>query len=259
MNGDQKTQAPETETEWLHRTANNPPSLSEPSQPQAAIPPIQPRKEPIVQPQQQIVQPAAVNIAPSTTVAPALNQAVEEGPLVFDETSAEGGFYNPDPPRPGSALVIEPEAIEWVSSGEDLQAKSAGWRIKMTLLSVVAGIVIYAFTRDIFSSGAIVAVGILFGMLGARKPPSLSYRVDKNGITIGPKLYSYREFRAFSIAEDHGAQSINLAPLKRFYPMLAIHYDLSRRDEIVDVLGQHLPLEEHRRDAFDSIINSIRF
>lgn len=261
MNGDQKPQAPETETEWLHKTADNPPSLSEPSQPQVTIAPAQPPQAAVAAP----IQPAAVAplAAPSTPEKPQ-EESIAEDPDDGDDPEEVIGFYHPD----SEALYAESlgiaspkpdKAIEWVSSGDELQARSSAWRIRMILLSVVAAAIIYAITRDVVSSGAVVIAGILFGFLGARKPPAIQYKLDSHGFSIGPRVYSYREFRAFSVADDIVPPSINIVPLKRFSPMLSIHFDVQHHDEIVDILAQHLPLEEHRHDAFDSIITRIKF
>ena len=235
---------------------DQPPSLSEPTQPPAVIPPVPPRKTSTDLPSQPL--PAATAHATEPVAQASDSLAAFNTPASVSDVPVEDGFYKSD-----QDVYEQPQedlgAVEWVSSGEELQSRSATWRVKMSLLSAVAGVVVYALTRDLISSGAVVFVGVIFGLMGARKPPALSYRIDRNGITVGEKAYSYREFRAFSLVDNNGSQSINLMPLKRFLPVLAVHYDLQRRAEITDILGQHLPLEEHRRDAFDSIITLIKF
>jgi hypothetical protein len=250
MNGEQKPQGSDAQPEWQNKPADNPPSLSEPAQRPVAIPPIEPRD---------VITPTP---SPSALPQPA---SLPMGPA---EELASQGFYHADdgddadfdsPEVFSQSDTSSDVVIDWVSSGDQLQSRSAAWRIRMSLISIMAGAVIYLITRDYVSSGSVVVVGLLFGILGSRKPPALQYKLDKHGIAIGQRPYSYAEFRAFSISEDPQSPSINFVPLKRFAPMLSVHYEPQQADAIVDLIAQHLPMEEHHHDAFDSIINRVKF
>lgn len=252
MNGDQKTTTPESE--WQHKPVDTPASLSEPSQ-RRSVPTL------VESSQSRDATKAPEGTQPIGAIdhSPASSGFEAEG--VDDEN-----FYHPEDDAslevaatPDAPPATSEKAVEWISSGDELRLRASAWRIRMTLLSLGAAAIIYGVTRDIVSAGSVGVVGLLFGLLGSRKPPSLAYTLDNRGITIGQKHYTYDEFRAFTVTDDTMPPSINLVPLKRFLPLLAVHYDPKRRDEIVDILAAHLPLEVYKRDAIDSIINKVKF
>ena len=230
---------------------DNPPSLSEPTQRRTAIPPS---------PMVAKYAPGSTDHTATVNVPTATSSPLQTvlSPPVTDEVTAlqdSNGLYDPIADDNSIADV----AIEWVSSGDDIQARSAAWRVRMTVVSLIAGVLIYIITRDYVSTGSVVLVGTLFGFMGARKAPALHYRLDRSGLFIGQHLYTYSEFRAFSVSDDPQVPSINIVPLKRFLPLLSVYYDVQQRDKIVEVLAAHLPMEAPRHDAFDSIINRIKF
>lgn len=230
-------------------TPDNPPSLSEPPQRRAVIPPVPARQqEPVIYNRTSGTIPAGVGTEPDR-----------------DQVPATDHFYHPDDDstqfdaQPDKDPSTPDEAVEWISSGDELQSRSSTWLMRMLAVSAVAGAVVFLITRDLVSTGSVVIVGLLFGFLGARKPPALQYRIDRHGIVIGRKQYRYNEFRAFSVADDRQALTVNLVPLKRFLPVLSIFCDPKLHDKIIAVLGEHLPMEVHKRDALDSIISRAKF
>jgi hypothetical protein len=247
MSGDPISPTPDNGMQ--NKPADNPPSLSEPSQRRVIAPPALTE------------QPALYSRTDATPVNPTATAIPEQ------QQTADDSFYHPeDEAAPTVELPVgsgSPDAadkvVEWISTGDELQSRSAAWRTRMSLISLGAGAVVYLITRDLVSTGSVVFVGLLFGFLGARKPPALQYRLDRRGIVIGRKHYSYNEFRAFSVVDEAQTITVNLVPLKRFLPVLAIFCDPKFYDEVIGMLGQHLPMEVHKRDAFDSIINRVKF
>jgi hypothetical protein len=48
-------------------------------------------------------------------------------------------------------------------------------------------------------------------------------------------------------------------PLKRFATLTTVYYAPEDEDKIVNLLSKHLPLEEHKLDAVDHLMQRIRF
>lgn len=258
MNGDQKTTTPESE--WQHKPVDTPPSLSEPSQRRSVTPtPLQSDRPELNKDKN----------SPNNIRSKAQQSPIVTDPLAAEVANLDGdsaSFYRPETDEavdftvaPVPSQATPEKTVEWTSSGDELRLRASAWRVRMTLLSLVAAVIIYVLTRDIISAGSVGVVGLLFGFLGSRRPPSLTYTVDSQGINIGQRHYAYSDFRAFTVSDDVQSPSINLVPLKRFLPILALHYDSKLRDEIIDVLAAHLPLEIPKRDAIDSIINKVKF
>ena len=243
MNGDQQ---PESRGAGLSdRPVDNPPSLSEPVSRTSGVAP----------------SPMVSKFADSSVMT---NKPESPGETAVSDESSDS-FYNPE--GDGDASFAKPahdtqdstdQVIEWVSSGEDLQAKAAAWRVRMIAIALIAGAVIFALTRDFASTGIVIFAGLLFGFIGARKPPATQYHVDRHGITIGQRQFAYSDFRAFSLVNDPHVPTISIVPLKRFAPLLSIRCDPQQIDRIVAVMSSHLPLEAARHDAIDSIVNRIK-
>ncbi len=294
MDGNQKPQTSGTTPIGIQAPVNNPPSLVEPSQPTLPSPVVSvdishaPAKTEVLASQPELPQPVAVMpepinlqpanppsaaaelVQPPLPPSPAVAPQAQVAPATDDGAMPEGGFYHADtglaPVVSEQSAVNHPaaaqpdeEPVSWISSGEAIQAHSQSWKVKMTALSVVVGVIVYAITRDFVSSGAVAFAGILFGFLGARKPQPLQYQVGRDGIIIGRRPFSYTEFRAFSLVNDGPALTINLMPLKRFSPILSVHADPELHDKIVAILSNHLPMEAHKRDAIDAILSKARF
>jgi hypothetical protein len=83
--------------------------------------------------------------------------------------------------------------------------------------------------------------------------------LDDKGLTIGSKHYAYNEFRSFAILQEGALSSIVFMPLKRFATLTSIYYAPEDEQSIVDILADHLSLEEHHQDAVDKLMRRIRF
>lgn len=122
-------------------------------------------------------------------------------------------------------------------------------------------VVVFLLTRDAVNAGAIIAAGLLFGIYSSRKPQTVHYQLDDTGITIGHKHYPYNMFRSFAVEEGSQTKThgLVLMPLRRFMPMLSMHYASDLEEEIVDELSARLPMEAFRRDAVDAISRKLKF
>jgi hypothetical protein len=78
-------------------------------------------------------------------------------------------------------------------------------------------------------------------------------------LRVGEKIYAYNMFKSFSVAQEEGAESINLFPLKRFMPIVSAYFTPQDEDKIVNAIGEHLPLEEHKLDNVDRLARRLRF
>lgn len=149
--------------------------------------------------------------------------------------------------------------IIWTASEFIAHNKSLGWYSLLALAAVVLSSLVYLLTKDLVSVGIIIFVALILGIAARRKPRVLNYQLNDNGIAIGQRFYAYHEFRSFSVMQEGVFSSIMFIPLKRFMPTINIYYDPQDEDRIIQMLSYYLPLENHTRDAVDSLIHHIRF
>ncbi len=136
--------------------------------------------------------------------------------------------------------------------------KPNSWYVMLAVGTIVLAALIYVVTRDNISAGTVVLAAVFYVIFGVRKPKSLQYQLDFKGIVIGQRHYRYDQFRSFSVVDEAVATSIALTPLKRFMPVLAVHYGPEMESHVISALSDHLPLEPYQRDAMDIIIQKLR-
>lgn len=151
------------------------------------------------------------------------------------------------------------DRLEWAATDNTAHAKPAGWTAMLVFGALVLAGLIYVVTRDVVSTGSVVGAALLYVAFSAHKAPSVRYILDAHGIVIGQKHYPYEQFRSFSVVEDGAASSVVLMPLKRFMPLLTIHYKPELEDEVIATFADRLPMEAYKRDAMDAIIKKLRF
>jgi hypothetical protein len=71
-------------------------------------------------------------------------------------------------------------------------------------------------------------------------------------------LYHLTDFRAFGLIKDGDNHSIMLIPIKRFSPGVSVYFPEEAGEQIVDILGQRLPMEELKLDVVDIIVRKLR-
>jgi hypothetical protein len=151
------------------------------------------------------------------------------------------------------------DSISWSASEFIAHEKSFGWFALLFLATVSLAASVLLLTRDKISTVVIVLVGIVFGILAARKPKTIAYKVDNSGLNVGEHHYVYGQFRSFAIVDEDAFSSVVFMPMRRFMPLITVYYDPKDEDKIVSILSQWLPLETHRLDFIDNFMRRIRF
>lgn len=151
------------------------------------------------------------------------------------------------------------ESLTWTASEYIAHGKSAGWHIVFILASLAIAVVTWLITKDVFTAVIIVLAGVVLSLYGGRQPKALQYQLDNHGLIIGQKQFLYSDFKAFSVIQEGQFESISLLPTKRFMPMTSLYFDPKDADQIIDILGMHLPHQERKADAVDNLMRKIRF
>ncbi|HKU19119.1 MAG TPA: hypothetical protein VJP80_07700 [Candidatus Saccharimonadales bacterium] len=161
--------------------------------------------------------------------------------------------------NPAIAQRPEPDEVSWSASEFIAHQKGAGWYGLLLLAALAASAIVYLITHDIVTCTVIVIVAVLFGISASHKPRVLDYRLDRSGLSIGRKFYSYASFKAFSVIDEGSFSNITFVPFKRFMPGLTIYYDPKDEEKIVNALAAHLPMEQVKHDTFDRLMRRVRF
>jgi hypothetical protein len=150
------------------------------------------------------------------------------------------------------------QPIQW-QAPEYLQERRSPWWFIAFWIVVIMLLAVAAFIMRSWSFAVLVPAMAAALMIYSHRPPQmLSYVLSTKGIYINEKLHPMSEFRSFGVMKDEQLPSLMLIPVKRFRPSLTVHFPQEAGEAIVDMLGQHIPMQELKYDALDKIVRKLR-
>ncbi|HSX30407.1 MAG TPA: hypothetical protein VLE99_00625 [Candidatus Saccharimonadales bacterium] len=152
-----------------------------------------------------------------------------------------------------------PDDISWTASEYIAHDKGTNWYVALAAGAVGAAALDYVITKDKISSVVILLAAAMFGLYAGHKPRVLEYALSLQGLLIGDKMYSFQDYKNFSVVPEGGIASIVFMPLKRFTPLLTVYVAPDKEDAVIDFLSQVLPFEHHRPDPVDGLLRRIHF
>ncbi len=180
---------------------------------------------------------------------------------------AAGWAYKPAAGAAGAMVDAAPAAtpapanntVEWTASEFIAHDKGVGWYVGFFLLTALLAVGLYFITRDIVSVGGVVALAFILGVVAARKPRVLAYRVDRSGITVGSRLHPFGEYKSFALVNEGPFWSIVFLPMKRFALPLSLYLAPEQEQVVVEALGNRLPLEKGELGPLDELMRRVHF
>jgi hypothetical protein len=187
----------------------------------------------------------------SETDAPTLDEP--DQPLPQDEDDSD------EKDVPHDADEIDDEVVNWSAAEYIHVQKGTLWYI------IFAGIILLLIVLDIlllhtYTLSLLVVVMAIAVVIYSRRPPAdIHYTLSgKQGLYVGEQLYHFSHFKAFGVIRDGEHHFIKFIPMKRLSPGLSIYFPEEVGEQIVDILGARLPMENLKLDAIDIIVRSVR-
>lgn len=151
--------------------------------------------------------------------------------------------------------------VSWTAQEYIHEDKGVGWYIIFVI--VVIGLIaadIFLLRSWLYTFSVLVVVMAVALVVYARRPPrDIQYTLSgKQGLYIGERLYHLSDFKAFGLIKDGEHHSIMLIPIKRFAPGVSVYFPEDAGEQIVDILGQRLPMETLKLDPIDILIRKLR-
>ena len=149
-------------------------------------------------------------------------------------------------------------AYSWQASEYVHHHKGVGWYAGL-FGGLAVLVLVTVFLKAWMETGLFVVMGGAL-LVYARKPPrTLMYELTPKGITIEGKEHPFAEFRSFGVLKDDDWHTIDLEPMKRLAPRLAILFDPEDMDPIVGHLELHLPRADREQDPIEKLSRYLRF
>lgn len=169
-------------------------------------------------------------------------QPVEQADVMNDEV-------------PTDRSEIQP--IQWQAPEYLQERRSPWWFIGFWAVAVLLMIIAIFVIRSLSFAVLIPAMAAALMIYSHRPPRMLNYVLSAKGLYINEKLHPLAEFKSFGIMQEEAMPSVMLLPVQRFRPGLTVHFPIEAGEAIVDLLGQRMPMQEIKLDAFDRIIQKL--
>ncbi len=147
--------------------------------------------------------------------------------------------------------------VNWEAREYIERKKGTVWYIGLAAVTIILiGVAIW-LQYWTFLVLIVVAVAALLTYV-LRPPRMLHYSLDEKGLTEGNTLHVYEDFKSFGVLNDMGHYSIILVPKKRLGARVRVYFPETEGEQIVDIFGEHLPMEEVHLDAIDKLVRWLR-
>jgi hypothetical protein len=177
-------------------------------------------------------------------------------PASLEEVSFEG-----QAPQLSTPEASEPVDIPttWTAQEYVHIDKSPLWFVVFAVV-VLGLIAVDILFLKAYTFSVLVVVMAVAVIIYTRRPPRiLTYALSaKQGLYVGERLYHFDEFKAFGLIKDGEHHSIMLIPRKRFSPGVSVYFPEEAGEQIVDILGQQLPMEDLKLDIIDVVVRKLR-
>ena len=173
-----------------------------------------------------------------------------------------------DPPVPAGVIETPTEvvdapsdlmsAVSWEAAEAIHHEKGTNWFIGLGAAAVVLiGLSIWLQAWTFTALVVVMVVAIVF--LAKRPPQVMHYQLTTSGLQINDNHYAFRDFRAFGVVQDEAMYYVSLIPIKRFMPAIEVYFPQEHGEQIVDLLGAHIPMQTIKPDAVDRVMRRLRF
>ena len=153
--------------------------------------------------------------------------------------------------------MAKSQTITWQAEEYVIRDHHAGWYVGLAIAAItLSALAIYYRWFSFLVLIVVSTIAIL--VFNLRPPRKIKYALDQKGLTEGPVLHKYGDFKAFGIIKEGSHYSAILIPKKRFNLSVKVYFPENSGEAIVDALGSHLPMEEVKQDFLDKIVNFLR-
>jgi hypothetical protein len=151
-----------------------------------------------------------------------------------------------------SEAIVNWEAQEYIA-----REKNTGWYVGLAMVGL--GLSALAVWLQQWTFLALVVVSVIAIVVYSSRPPRmLHYSLSSKGLSEGNKLYDFGQFKAFGVLRDDKRFSIVLTPRKRFSPRVTVYFPEAQGEQIVDMFGARLPMEDVNMDLLDKLVRFLR-
>lgn len=219
--------------------------------------PQQPAPMPQPQPQEP-QQPEASTSAPVVSAPAPAPALVQPAAPVSPTAPVEAAFSSSDTVAAPQQIDPSEAVITWSAKEYIHPDKTPIWYFLFGFIAL-GFIALDLLLLKSWTFSALVIVMSVAIMVYIRRPArTLTYALSAEGLYVGEQLYPFDDFKSFGLIDADGSNSIMLVPRKRFSPGVSVYFPTEAGEQIVDILGNRLPMEELKLDLVDIVVRKLR-
>jgi hypothetical protein len=158
--------------------------------------------------------------------------------------------------QPTSLPQLEP--IQWRAVEYIQQNKQPVWYLGFAGVVVVL-MVLAIWLMQAWTFAVLILVMAAALLVYSHRPPrELTYVLSEKGLYINDQLHPMGEFKSFGVVKSEQINSLMLIPIKRFRPGLSVYFPSEVGEQVVDLMGAYLPMQDLKLDFFDTIVQKLR-
>jgi hypothetical protein len=159
----------------------------------------------------------------------------------------------------------EPEAsqpahdiVNWDAKEHLTHQRGSLWFIVLIVVALgLLALSIFIFKSYTFA--ALIVVSVIALLVYVMRPPrDIHYSLSSKGLQIDNTLHDFDQYKAFGVLKDESLFSLVLIPKKHFAAATTVYFPENQGEEIVDMFGAYLPMQEVKLDTIDKIIRKLR-
>ncbi len=152
---------------------------------------------------------------------------------------------------------MDEEIVQWEAEEYIRRDKNVGWYFGLAGVGI-ALVALSIWLRWWSFTGLIVVSIITLISYSLRPPRKINYKISRQGLSEGEKIYRFEDFKSFGILQDDTNFAIVMTPRKRFLPAVTVYFPKEKGEKIVDMFGARLPMETVKLDIVDKIVRKLR-
>jgi hypothetical protein len=172
-----------------------------------------------------------------------------------EQTQAPAGGF---PQQTEAAQLPETQPIQWQAPEYIEHARSPLWFVGFWVVTIILMLVAFFVVRSWSFAILVPAMAAALMIYSHRPPRMLSYVASEKGVYINDKLHPMSEFRSFGVLMEERLPALMLIPVKRFRPGLTVYFPQEAGEQLVDLLGARIPMQDLKPDFFDKITKKLR-
>lgn len=204
-------------------------------------------------------------VAPSPPVAPQQPQPIQQ-PAPVPQAQPQLQPQSPAPIDPQAENVQElPEqeedestVVNWQAKEYIHQEKNGMWFFLFAIVLLVLLASAILLMKSWSFAILLVVIAVVIVVFAKRPPRVMSYSLTNKGLHIGDTLHAFKDFKAFGVVHDGDEYSVMLIPTKRFLPGVTVYFPEESGEDIVDMLGARLPMQDLHLDWLDRFVRKLR-